>query len=58
MTEKEANRLAIKFLNHSDNVRRQEVLGEVSITDDTFKLIKNDGKKLKKEKVFYKLLSI
>ena len=48
LTEKEANRLAIKFLNHSDNVRRQEVLGEVSITDDTFKLIKNDGKKLKK----------
>jgi len=48
LTEKEANRLAIKFLNHSDNVRRQEVLGEVSITDDTFKLIKNDGEKLKK----------
>ena len=58
LTEKEANRLAIKFLNHSDNVRRQEVLGEVEISDDTFKLINNDGKKLKKEKVFYKLLSI
>lgn len=48
LTEKEANRLAIKFLNHSDNVRRQEVLGEVKISDDTFKLINNDGKKIKK----------
>ena len=48
LTKKEANRLAIKFLNHSDNVRRQEVLGEISITDDTFKLINNDGKKIKK----------
>jgi len=48
LTKKEANRLAIKYLNHSDNVRRQEVLDEVSITDDTFKLIKNDGKKIKK----------
>ena len=48
LTDKEADKLAIKFLNNSDNVRRQEVLGRVTITDDTLKFIKNDGTKLKK----------
>ena len=48
LTEKEASKLAVKFLNNSDNVRRQEILGQADLTDETIKLINSSGQKIKK----------
>ena len=48
LTDKEANKVAINYLNNSDNVRRQEVLGQVDLTDETIKLINSSGQKIKK----------